>query len=54
MKWFSSKKNPAARYLPAVFSEEEQRFAYRLLNSAATKTDNRATSTGAIVVALPP
>jgi hypothetical protein len=50
MKWFSSKKNPAARYLPAVFSEEEQRFAYRLLNSAATKTDNRATSTGAIVV----
>lgn len=50
MKWFSSKKNPAARYLPDVFSEEEQRFAYRLLGSAATKTDNRATSTGAIVI----
>ncbi len=50
MKWSSSKKNPAARYLPDVFSEEEQLFAYRLLNSAATKTDNRATSTGAIVI----
>ena len=50
MQWFSTKKNPAARYLPDVFSEDEQRFAYRLLHSAATKTDNRATSTGAIVV----
>jgi len=50
MQWFSSKKNPAARYLPDVFSEEEQRFAYRVLKSAATKTDNRATSTGAIVI----
>ena len=50
MKWFSTKSNPAARYLPNIFSEEEQHFAYRVLNSAATKTDNRATSTGAIVV----
>lgn len=50
MKWSSSKMNPAARYLPDVFSDDEQRFAYRLLGSAATKTDNRATSTGAIVI----
>lgn len=50
MKWFSSKSNPAARYLPDVFSSEEQHFAYRLLKSAATKTDNRTTSTGAIVI----
>ena len=50
MKWFSSKKNPAARYLPDVFSAEEQHFAYRLLSSAAVKTENRATSTGAIVI----
>ena len=50
MNWFSSKKNPAARYLPDVFSAEEQHFAYRLLSSAAVKTENRATSTGAIVI----
>jgi len=50
MQWFSSKKNPAARYLPDVFSSDEQHFAYRLLSSAAVKTDNRATSTGAIVI----
>jgi hypothetical protein len=50
MKWFSTKSNPAARYLPNVFSREEQDFVYRLLNSAATKTDNRATSTGAIII----
>lgn len=50
MKWFSPKSNPAAHYLPSIFSEEEQLFAYRLLNSAATKTDNRATSTGAIII----
>jgi hypothetical protein len=50
MKWFSTNANPAARYLPGVFSLEEQHFAYRLLNTAATKTDNRATSTGAIVI----
>ncbi len=50
MQWFSSKKNPAARYLPDVFSADEQHFAYRLLSSAAVKTDNRATSTGAIVI----
>ena len=50
MKWFSSKSNPAARYLPNVFSREEQDFVYRLLNSAATKTNNRATSTGAIII----
>ena len=50
MQWFSFKKNPAARYLPDVFSVEEQNFAYRLLSSAAVKTDNRATSTGAIVI----
>jgi hypothetical protein len=50
MKWFSTKSNPAARYLPSVFSKEEQDFVYRLLNSAATKTDNRATSTGAIII----
>lgn len=50
MQWFSSKTNPAARYLPDVFSVEEQHFVYRLLSSAAVKTDNRATSTGAIVI----
>lgn len=50
MQWFSSKTNPAARYLPDVFSLEEQHFVYRLLSSAAVKTDNRATSTGAIVI----
>lgn len=49
MKWFSVKSNPSARYLPQVFTVDEQRLVHRCLSGAARKTDNRGTSTGAIV-----
>ena len=46
--WYSTKFNPAARYLPQVFSLAEQELVYRCLEGETRKTDNRGTSTGAI------
>lgn len=48
MKWYSSKKNPAAIYLPQFISEEEEGLLVRSLHRAATKTDNRGKSSGAV------
>ena len=50
MKWFSSKTNPAAVFLPQFISKEEEGLLVRSLQGASTKTDNRGSSSGPIVL----
>jgi ribosomal protein S18 acetylase RimI-like enzyme len=53
--WYSPKFNPAARFFPQIFSQEEIELVYRCLEATADKgTDNRATSTGNIDTSTSP
>jgi hypothetical protein len=49
-KWASPKTNPAAHYLPQIFTRDEEKLLYRCLGTAAVSTERRGVAAGPLQI----